>query len=238
MQQTGVQGGVQTGLDLAQQWIWEPLRAAWYHLMQFAPAILGALLILFIGGMIARLIEEIILRVSKAIGLDKLAEQIQLGSFLSKGGIRRKFSELIGAIAYWMVMLAFLMAALNVLDLPIAAQLFADIISYLPNVIAALFVLIIGVFAAVFLSATVRTAASNAGILQAGLLGQFVQSVVVVVSVVAALKQVGILFIDQVFLLLFAGLSLALGLAFGLGCKDMAGRWLSDLVDQVKSRKR
>jgi hypothetical protein len=229
---------MQTGMDIVQQLVVAPLQAAVQQLMTFVPVILGALLILLVGGLIAKILEQLLVRVLKAITLDKIADQIQLSNLLSKGGIRRKLSELIGAIVYWIVILAFVMTALNALNLTVAAELFQHIVSFLPNVVAAVFILIVGVFAAAFLATTVRTAASNSGVTQAALLGQAVQTVVVVFTVVAALQQLRIQFVGEVFLIVLAGISLGCGLAFGLGCKDLAGRWVSSLVEQLQGRKR
>ena len=229
---------MQTGMDLVQRFIIEPLQAAVQQLLTFVPAILGALLILLVGGVIAKVIEQLIVRLLKAITLDQIAEQIQLSTILAKGGIKRKLSELIGAIIYWIVMLAFVMTALNALQLTVAAELFQQIVSFLPNVVASVFILIVGVFAAAFLAATVRTAASNAGIAHAHLLGQAVQAAVVVFTVVASLQQLHVQFVGEAFLIILAGLSLGSALAFGFGCKELAGQWVSDLVNQLQSRKR
>ena len=224
--------------NMVWQLVVEPLRAALNTLWGYAPAILGAMLILLVGTVIAKLIEGVIIRVLKMITLDKIADQIQLSSVLAKGGIRRKLSELISAIIYWIVMLAFVMTALNALNLTVAAELFQTVVAFLPNVIAAVFILIIGVFASAFLATTVRTAASNAGILQAHLLSQFAQAIVVIFSVVASLEQLQIQFVGEAFLILLGGASLGAALAFGLGCKDLAGRWASSFVEEIRSRKR
>ena len=229
---------MQTGVDIVQQLVIAPLQTAMTQFMAFVPAILGALLILLVGGLIAKLLEQLIVRALKLITLDRIAEQVQLAAILSKGGIRRKLSELIGAIVYWIVMLAFVMTALNALKLTVAAELFQHVVSFLPNVIASVFILIVGIFAAAFLSATVRTAASNSGILQAHLLGQAVQAVVVIFAVVAALQQLQIQFVGEVFLILLSGISLGCALAFGLGCRDLAGRWVSGFIEQIQGRKR
>ena len=229
---------METGMNLAHQLVIDPLKSAVDSLMRFAPSILGALLILLLGGVIAKLLEQAIIKILKLVRLDKIADQVQLSSILSKGGIRRRLSELIGAIVYWIVILAFVMTALNALNLTVAAGLLQQIVSFLPNVIAAVFILIVGVFAAAFLSATVRTAASNSGIVQAQLLGQAVQAVVVIFAIVAALQQLEIRFVGEVFLIILGGTSLGAALAFGLGCKDLAGRWVSSIVDQLQSRKR
>lgn len=230
--------GTFPGVDLIQNFVIAPLQAALEQLSTFVPVILGALLIILVGGLIAKTIERLIVKVLKLITLDKLADQIQLSSILARGGIKRKLSELIGLIVYWIVMLAFVMAALDALNLTVAAQLFQQIVGFLPNVIAAVFILIVGVFAAAFLSATVRTAASNAGIVQSHLLGQAVQAVVVIFAFVAALQQLQIQFVGEVFLIVLSGITFAAALAFGLGCKDLAGHWLSDLIAQLQSRKR
>lgn len=229
---------MQTGADIFQQLVVEPLRSAVDQLLAFVPTILGALVILLIGGILAKLIEQIIIRALTLITLDKIADQIQLSSMLAKGGIRRKLSELIGAIVYWIVILAFVMTALNALNLTVAADLFRDVVGFLPNVVASVFILIVGVFAAAFLATTVRTAASNSGIGQAPLLGQVVQTIVVIFAVVAALRQLNIQFVGEVFLIILGGITLGAALAFGLGCKDLAGRWASSLVEQLQTRKR
>ena len=224
--------------DMGQQYVLDPLHAALTQLASFAPTILGALLILLVGWLIAKVIEQVIVKVLQAATLDKLADQVQLSHVLSKGGIRRKLSELIGAIIYWIVMLAFVMTSLNALNLTVAAELFQNTVAFLPNVVAAVFILIVGVFAAAFLSTTVRTAASNAGIQASHLLGQVVQTIVVIFAIVTALQQLKIQFVGEVFLIILGGLSLGCALAFGLGCRDLAGRWVTDLVQELKAHKR
>ena len=237
---------METSVDWVQNWLQQfvvsPLHSAVNNFVAqisaYAPSILGAIFILVMGVFIAKLIERLIVQGLKIISLDRIAEQVQISTVLTRGGIRRKLSELIGAIIYWLIVLAFVMTALNALNLTVAAQLFQQIVGFLPNVIAAVFILIVGAFAAAFLSATVRTAASNAGIFQAHLLGQAVQTIVIVFTFVAALQQLQIKFVGEVFLILLAGVSLGAAVAFGLGCKDMTGRWVQGLIDQLQARKR
>ena len=216
----------------------DPLQALLQQLTSFVPMLAGALLVLLVGWLIAKGIEAVVVQILKTITLDKIADQIQLTGVLAKGGIKQKLSEIIGAIVYWLIMLAVVMVVFNVLQLTVAAELFQSVVTFLPNVIAAVFILIIGMFAAAFLSSTIRTAASNAGILQAHLIGQLVQTVVVIFAIVAALEQLQIPFFGEVFLIILGGISLGCAIAFGLGCKDIAGRWVSDIVDQVQGRKR
>ncbi|MDE2925141.1 MAG: hypothetical protein OXT71_01940, partial [Acidobacteriota bacterium] len=74
---------------------------------------------------------------------------------------------------------------------------------------------------------------SNAGIAQAEVLGQFVQYIVIIFSVVVALQQLQVQFVGDAFLIILGAISFAFALAFGLGCKDLAGRWVAGLVDRL-----
>ncbi|MBI3087907.1 MAG: hypothetical protein HYY91_03370 [Candidatus Omnitrophica bacterium] len=216
----------------------QPIQSLLTQLFGFLPNFLGALLILLVGWLIAKALESVVVGLLKTVQLDRLAERIQLADVLTKGGIRQKLSELIGVIIYWLAILMVVIAALNALQLTVAAQLLEQVVTFLPNVVASIFILIVGIFAASFVAATVRTAASNAGVSQSQVLSEIVQGVVIIFSGVAALQQLGIQFVGEVFLIILAGFSLALGLAFGLGCKDRAGRWLESFIEQLSSRKR
>jgi len=216
----------------------QPVRALCSQLGAFLPRLMGALVLFLVGWLLAKAVERLVVRVLTRLPIDKLADQIQLSDVLTKGGIKHKVSELVGVIIYWLIMLAVVVVVFNALELTQAAELFQAIVTFVPNVIAAVFILIIGMFAASFLSSTIRTAASNAGILQAHLLGQLVQTIVVIFAAVAALQQLRIPFFGEVFLIILGGLSLGSALAFGLGCKDLAGRWMSDIVEQVQGRRR
>jgi hypothetical protein len=233
----------ETGTPWVQDIIVDPIRMAGQQIGEQLGSIilplLGVLLIVLpIGYFVAKLVESLVVKVLQTLAVDKVADQVQLSTMLSKGGIRQKLSELVGMIVYWLIMLAVVMIAFNALQLTVAAELFQTVVAYLPNVLAAVFILIIGIFAAAFLSATVRTAASNAGILQAHLLGQLTQIVVVIFATVAALEQLNVRFFGEIFLILLGGFSLGCAIAFGLGCKDMAGRWVNELSDGMQGKKR
>jgi len=233
---------VETGYANTSSWfdsmIMQPVHSLVNQIMVFLPTLLGALLLLLIGWLLAKAIEGVVVRILKTVTLDKLADQIQLSTVLSKGGIKYKLSELIGVIVYWLIMLAVVMIVFNALQLTVAAELFQSVVTFLPNVIAAVFILVLGIFAAAFLSSTVRTTASNAGIAQSHLLAQFAQTVVVISATVVALQQLHIQLVGEVFLIILGGVSLGCALAFGLGCKDLAGRYVADIVEQIQGRKR
>ena len=225
-------------MDYWQLVLVQPVQAFFTQLMGFLPNVLGALLILLVGWAVAKGIEGLVVKLLKTAKLDKLADKVQLTEVLSKGGIKRKLSEVVGVIIYWLVTLVVLIATLNALQLTVAAQLLEHIVAFLPNVVAAIFILVVGIVTGAFLSTTVRTAASNAGVDASRLLGQAVQTIVVIFALAAALRQLQIQLVGEAFLIVLAAVSFGLALAFGLGCKEQAGRWFNSVVDELSSKKR
>ena len=211
----------------------DPIRAFLSQLVGFLPNLLAVLAILVGGWVVAKVIQTVLGRLLRAVKADSLAERVQFAEMLARGGIERTFSQLVAAMAYWIVMLIVLVAALNALRLTATAELLQQFVGFLPTIVTAIVVLILGILAAGFLAATVRTVASNAGIAQAPVLGQFAQAIVIIFAVVVALQQVQVQFVGDAFLIILGAISFGLALAFGLGCKDLVGRWINDLADRL-----
>jgi len=201
----------------------------------FIPRLIGVLLILIIGLLIAKLIETVITRILKLIRLDTLSEKSGASNFLAKGGIKYTLSELLGVLVYWGILLIVIITALNALQWTVAAGLLNTVVAYIPNVIAAIFILVIGMFSSAALAGIIRTAAGNAGIKQSKLLGQISQIVVIIFAIVIALEQlnIGRIIIASAVQIILAALGLGLAIAFGLGCKDIAGKYMNDLVKKL-----
>ena len=214
----------------------DPLRAMLIRVGAFLPKLVALLVILIVGWLIAKLIQVAIARALKLIRLDTLSDKSGLSNLLAKGGVKYSLSELLGILVYWLAMLIVIMAALNLLNLTVAAELLNRAIAYIPRVIASIFILVIGMYLAALISAIVRTTASNAGIGQARLLGKLAQIVLVVFAITVALEQleIGTLIITSVINIVLASLGLGMALAFGLGCKDIAGRFMSDIIEKLK----
>jgi hypothetical protein len=172
------------------------------------------------------------------IKIDLVAEKAGITNLLKKGNVRYNFCELIGILFYWFIMLLAFMAALNALGLTATAQMLDRIILYIPSVIAALFVFILGLFIASFVSGVVRTATAGVGVTESNFLGRLAQTVVTIFALVIALQQlnikVAVLTYSLNILLASAGLGLAL--AFGLGGKDAASRMIEDWKEKTRSK--
>ena len=214
----------------------DPVKAMLIKIWSYIPVLVGVILILIVGWLIAKLIESIIVRILKAIRLDVASDKAGITNILAQGDIKLTLSELLGVIIYWLVILIVLVTALNALNLTVAADLLARLVEYVPNIIAAIFVLVLGSFLASFVAAIVRTSASNAGIEKAKLLGQVTQTVLVIFAIVIAIEQLKIAtaLIALAVNVILASIGLGIALAFGLGCKDIAGKFMSDLVNKMK----
>lgn len=203
----------------------------------FISALAGVVVILLIGWIIAKIVRNIIVRLLKVI--DSLAETAGVNDVLAKGGIKYSPSGLVGAIFYWLILLATLSVAINTVGLTVAADLLNQVILYIPNVIAAIIVLILGGFAARFLTNVVQATTANIGLEQSRLLGKIVEVIVIVFVIVVALEQlrIGQYVIGPATLIILASLGLAIALAFGLGARDLAKDTLEDLIKKLKVKK-
>jgi len=204
----------------------------------FIPRLIGVLLILILGWLLAKLIETAIIRLLKLVRLDTLSEKSGANNFLAKGGIKYTLSELIGVLVYWIMMLIVIITALNALQWTVAAELLNRVVAYIPNVIASIVILVIGMFVSTVLAGVIRTATGNAGIKQSRLLGQITQVVVIIFAIVIALEQlnIGRIIIASAVQIILAALGLGLAIAFGVGCKDIAGKYMAELINRMKEK--
>ncbi len=216
----------------------EPAKTVLAQIGQFLISTLLVIIILIIGWLISKLIKTVVTKALRAIKVDELSDRIEFDQMLQKGGISYSLSELVGVMCYWIALLVTFMVAINAVGLTIAADLLNKVVLYIPNVIAALFILILGMFFATLLRNIVKTAANNAGISHAQLFSKLVEVIVILFSIVIALEQLNIAIqITQVTLAIILGaIGLGLALAFGLGCRDIAGRAVNDFIEKLKKK--
>jgi len=212
-------------------------RMALAQVGQFVSSVLLVLILFIIGWLISKyIIKNGVINLLKILRVDDLSRRIELDSILAKGGIDNGLSDLIGIICYWLSLLITFVVALNAVGLSVAADLLQRIVLYIPNIIAAVFILIVGMFAAVLLRNIVRVAANNAGISQSNLVSNISEVVVIVFAVAMALEQlqIGGRIIDLTISIILGSFGLGFALAFGLGCKDIVGKSVGDFLSKLK----
>jgi hypothetical protein len=216
----------------------EPAKMILDQIGQFIINILLVLVILVIGWLVAKLIKSLVTRVLRAIKLDELSDRIELESLLAKGGIKYSLSELLGVVVYWLAILVTFMVAVNSVGLTVAADLLNRVVLYIPNIIAAIFILILGMFVATLLKNIIQTIATNAGLAEEKLLGKIVEILVMVFVIVMALEQlnIGAKTLQLILGIVLGALGLGVALAFGLGCKEIAGKMVAEFLDKIKKK--
>lgn len=217
--------------------LFAPVRELLIRSWEFALRFLTAVVIFVIGWIVAKIIRTIVVRVLKALRVDAIAEQAKIADFLSKGGIKYTLSELVAIIIYWILLLGVLVSSLNMLALTGMSGLLDRILEYLPNVVGGLIILITGIFIAVFVGSVVRTTAANVGVSQSSLLGKIAQVAIFIFTIMITLDQlrIGAVLVSAMNIVL-GTIGLGLALAFGLGCKDIAGKFVSEIVDKLKKK--
>ncbi len=214
----------------------ESMREFFRRVAHFLPTLLGVLVILLVGWLVAVALKRLLVRLLHP-WLDDLAEKLWVSEVLRKGDIKYSVSELFGVFLYWVIMMGTLIAALNALGLTEPAVLLERVLEYVPNVLAGIIMLALGLFFASLISGIVQTAAANAGITQAKGLGQIARMVVITFASVTALEKFfSSMIIQTTFTVIVAAVAFAFALAFGLGCKDIAGKFVGDFIDKVRRR--
>jgi hypothetical protein len=206
-------------------------------IMAFLPELIGAIIIFVIGLIAAKLVKMAVVRFLKLVRFDAAADKTGIKGFLEKGNIVKTASEIMGALVYWFMMILVLIASLDALGLPIVSDIMNDIFLYIPNVVAAIMVLILGILFANLISAIVRTAASNAGLTNAEGLGKVALYAIIFFAVSVALTQLGIgqEIVSSAFVIAFGAIALGLALAFGLGGREVAAEYLRRWLEGKKA---
>jgi len=195
----------------------------------FIPNIVGAIFILLIGWLVARAVQAGLSHFFKLIGVNKLAEKTNIDMALRKAHIKKTISEIIARIFFWIIFLIFFTSAFSTLGLDVVARSVDQLLFYIPNVIAAILIILIGALIANFTRDFVITACHSANVAYGKVLGKAAKFVLMVFVVVIAINQIGIntaLFTTNITLIVAAVL-FTLVLAVGLGGRSLAANMIA-----------
>jgi hypothetical protein len=209
----------------------EPVSKMLTKILAYLPVLAGALFILIAGWLIAKAIRGAIDWLLKVVRFDTLADKAGISEILRKGNLKISAREVVSGIVYWLIIIMVLVMAVDALGLPKASDVLASLFAYVPNVIAALLVLVVAMFLASFMSGIVRTAAGNANLPKPEILAGISRWAIIIFAATISLEQLGIasLLVTTTFNIILGGICLALALAFGLGGKDVAAKYLEEL---------
>ena len=211
--------------------ILDPLRTVFSIIYSFIPTVLGVLAALVVGGLVARETGKLVAAVLKRIHVDKMSHDIGLTHTLEVGGIKRPVSDLIGTVITWGITITALVIALTYAGVTIIGPITGPVMAYVPNVLTGVITLMVGMVLAHIVSVFVRLIAANTGMPRPDMLSTFTRWAVVLMAVGIFVDKIGFGFLltGAPLTMLVGGLSLGLGLAFGLGGKDHATHYLNKL---------
>ena len=210
--------------------ILQPTTTSLTQVSAYLPKLGVLLLILVIGALVAMGVVALVAAILKLIRLEKGAKKINVPEILKKGGIGLSLSELITGIIFFIIIIATLITALEFYGVG-TAVLTSSILAYIPQAIAAVFILILGILVAILISGIIKLVGGNVKIAQSDTLGNVAKYAIIIFSTVIALKELGlgIILTDKSKDIIFAGVILSLALGFGLGLKDKANKFLDNV---------
>jgi hypothetical protein len=222
------------------QQIVEPLQTFWEQLKILLPHLVLSLAIVVVGLLLGWLVREILHRVLRSVKFDRLASRLGLATAVERIGGFRSPAYLTAQVAQWLIIVVALLIGLDALDTTLTRGLVSRLLGYLPNLVVAAFVLLLGAIISRFLARGVLLAAVNAGLRGASVVAGLVRFLVMALAAVAALEQLGIgrTTVLLAFAIIFGGVVLALSIAFGLGGRDLARDVLEGQLRKRKSEER
>jgi Conserved TM helix len=202
----------------------------------FLPRLLLALVVVVGGWLLAKAVRFAVERALRAVNFNVLTERAGTDHFLQQAGSRGDTTTLFGVVAFWLVVLAALIIAFNGLGLTYITDLLGRVVLFTPKLFIAMLIVVFGSYCARFVGNAVQAYCIDAQIPDADMLGRIVRYVIMTFVVMIALSQVevGGDIVQRTFLIILAGIMLALALAFGLGGKNWAAAMLQRWWPQSK----
>ncbi len=190
------------------------------------PRIIGFIVILIIGWLIAGALAAAVAALLRAVRFNDLAQRSGLSGFVQNMGLRTDAAGVMANIVKWFVRLIVLVVAFDALGLPAVSAVLQQFLLWIPNLVVAVVILVIAGLGANALGTLIRGSTAQAGLDNPDLLATIARAAVWGFGIVVAVNQIGIAqtLVNTLFMGLIGALALALGLAFGLGGRDTAGQ--------------
>ena len=208
----------------------------WGGFIGFVPALVGSIVVFIIGLIVAVGLGALVERLVGYLKLNSALEKAGVGQYFKKAGVKLNVDRFFGRLTYWFILIAFFLAAADILQFTALSSFLNSVLLYIPQVVVAALIMLAAAVLANFLREVVRTSVKSTGLGHPNFLGTLSWWAVMVFAIFAALSQLGIAvtIINTVvtgFVVMFA---LAGGIAFGLGGKDYAAHLIKKLREQVE----
>src|SRR5215216_2215500 len=208
--------------------MFQPLQNALSTFLSYIPQLIGALIILIVGYIVAKVLQAVVGRLLQGIGFDRWMERGGIKQFFDRAETNQTPASILGALVFWFVFIIAITMAADALGIPQVSVVLAQLIAYIPNIIAAILILILAALLANFISGIVRGATGS------DLLASIAQYAIIVYAVFAALTQLGVAvqLTANTFLIVLGAVALAAAIAFGIGGREVA----RDILEKAYNR--
>src|ERR687892_1854806 len=212
----------------SQEGMFQPLQDAIGLFLSYIPQLIGALIILIVGYIVAKVLQAVVGRVLQGIGFDRWMERGGIKQFFDRAETNQTPASIIGALVFWFVFIIAITMAADALGIPQVSVVLAQLIAYIPNIIAAILILILAALLANFISGIVRGATGS------DILASIAQYAIIVYAVFAALTQLGVAvqLTANTFLIVLGAVALAAAIAFGIRGREVA----QDILEKAYNR--
>lgn len=205
-------------------------------IVSFLPKLFMAVVVLLVGWMLAKLARTGIIRLLTFLKFDKATEKSGLETFLKHADMDVSVAAILGNLIYWMIILVMIVTVANSLGLQMVADLFKNVVLYIPNVIVSILILVFGTILARFINRLVFAWLSNVEFSGALTVSTFSEYAMMVFVFFIAMEQLQIAneLLTAAFIIAFGAVGLAFGIAFGLGAKEWAAKVVAEHLDNKK----
>jgi hypothetical protein len=205
------------------------------QILGILPSLLAATIILLVGWLVARGFSGLVSRLLKKMRFNSMAERAGITGFLRNSDFDREPSWIVGRVIFWLLMLTFILSAANTLQLTMFAATIQKVVSFIPNLIAVIFIVVLGAWFARFAGRITRGTAMESGIGGADLLGKLTTNLILVMVAVIAINQLEIQssILEIAFAAVLSAVGLAIALTLGIGTKSIA----QNIISGVYARK-
>ena len=212
--------------------------ALWTKLAEYVPNIFGTIILLVVGYIVSKMVAGFFQKALQTIGIDKISEKVGLQKSFEKIGMRLKSSELFGKVFFWLIMLIFIISASEALNLTKITNTIDAFVRYLPNILGAGLIFILGLMFAHFIKNIIENYTTKTHLDYGKKLAIVIHSIIVVVVTVFAIDQLQIetKLLSRIIEIILISVGLALAISVGLGTKGLAHNIISGvfLREQLK----
>jgi len=216
----------------------QSLQDVYSRFIDFLPNFLVAVIVLVVGWIVAVALAKLIKQGLHALHVDEVGDRLGLDRLSQRTGMKMSISGAIAWLVKWFLLIAIFLAAANILNLGQVSDFLNSVLLYIPNVIAAAAILLVGTMVAGFLSRLVKHSVQAAGLASADLLGTVTEWAIMIFTFLATLAQLNVAtaFVQTLFTGIIAMIAIAGGLAFGLGGREHAARALDKIERDIRMK--